>query len=90
MSWFRKLADHARAVNKKDLEDSRRFSEENVAKQAAREEYEASLKSCANCHYLMMMAKPGSVFNPEEPYCRYHNVFIDNPKYKTCWNFWEE
>lgn len=88
MSWFKKLADHARAVNEKDSEIMSREEESKEARNAAIQEYEDSLHSCAHCHYLMMMQPPGSVFNPEEPYCRYYEVFIDDPKYKTCHNFW--
>lgn len=88
MSWFRKLADHARAENEKDYEASCREEQRKKAREAAIKEYEDSLDSCAHCHYLMMLSPPGSVFNSEEPYCRYHETFIDDPKYKTCYNFW--
>ena len=90
MSWFKKLAAHARAENKKDLECYEREQERKAAKQDRAErhlEYLNSRECCENCLYFEM-AFYG--FDGYCPTCSYHEIRFApgfDPDTKTCVDF---
>ena len=95
MSWFRKLADHARAENEKDYEifirqEQYRNAQYDAAQKAL--ERRATIECCANCLYYDERGRLDDSFRAHD-YCSQNEIMFDdsfNPWTRTCIYFFNK
>ena len=95
MSWFKKLADHARAENNKILESARREEQYRDARNAAKQKYQEYLESvecCANCVFYEPRGYVDLNFGCYD-LCIHNDIIFDDdfdPQIMTCIDFFKK